>query len=117
MMIPNEDCLTAAEQIYLHRLLYKQKLSGGRCLFFMEALTEIFPGSDCYYHVLEKIFILSLPYKRDERNEERMNYLRYWFFDVTARLQTYWEYPFGIIGFKKTMIINQMRIHGARKDL
>lgn len=117
MIIPNEDCLTTDELIYLQRLLNQQKLNGGRCLFFVEALTEIFPGADCYYYESEKSFILSLPYKKNERNEKRLEYLKYWFLDVTAKLQTYWEYPFGIIGLKKTMIINNMKIYGARKDL
>ena len=116
-MKPNEDCLTVEERTHLQKLLDLQKLSGGRRLYFEEALAEIFPGTDCYYYRPDKKFILSLPYEETEINRQRVNYLRYCFFDITAEWQLYWHYPVGIIGRKKTMRLNEMKIYGAGRDV
>lgn len=115
-MLPKEDCLTANEQKKLLELLERQKLSSGRYLYFFEALTELFPGTNCYYYAPEKKFLLSLPYQQTTNNEARLQYLCYWFLDVTVKYQTYWEYPFGIIGKNDTMHIDQMRLYSEERD-
>ena len=116
-MMPNADCLSIQEQIRLQKLLNLQKINEGRKLYFEEALPIIFPGAECYYYMPDEQFLLFIPYKETEHHKLRLHYLCYYFFDITAKVQLYWEHPFGIIGRKNTMVLNHMRIHGSGKDL
>ena len=115
-MVSDENCLTVSEQEKLQEILYKQRLSLGRTLYFENALAELFPGADCYYYKPKKEFLLYVPYLKNEYNEQRMRYLFYWFLDVTAKLKIYWQYPFGIMGKEKTMHIGNMRLYGTGKE-
>ena len=112
MMMPNVDCLSHQEQIRLQKILSLQKINEGRKLYFEEALPIIFPSAECYYYEPDEKFLIFIPYKETERNKLRLHYLCYYFFEITAKLQTYWEYPFGIIGRKKTMVLNHTRLYG-----
>ena len=117
MMMPNVDCLSLQEKIQLKKILNLQNINEGRKLYFEEALPIIFPGAEFYYYEPDEKFLIFIPYKETEHNKLRLHYLCYYFFDITARLQPYWEYPFGIIGRKKTMVLNHMKLYGSRKDL
>lgn len=116
-MKPNADCLSPQEQTQLGEILDLQRINEGRRLYFEEALPIIFPGAECYYYMPDEKFLLFIPYKETEHNKLRLHYLCYYFFDISAKLQPYWEYPFGIIGRKKTMVLNRTRLYGNGKDL
>lgn len=115
-MIPSADCLSPQERAQMQKLLDLQKRNEGRKVYFEDALSIIFPGADCYYYKPDEKFLIFVPYRETEYNKERLRYLCYYFFEITAKFETYWEYPFGIIGRAKTMRLNCMKIYGLGKD-
>lgn len=115
-MIPSADCLSPQERAQMKKLLDLQKQNERRKLYFEDALSIIFPGADCYYYKPDEKFLISVPYRETEYNKERLRYLCYYFFEITAKFETYWEHPFGIIGRAKTMRLNRMKIYGLGKD-
>ena len=96
--------------------LRKQEEEDGRRLYFREAVKAIFPRSFLYFYHPDQKFLIYLPQAENAADEECMQLLRMLFLDVTAQMQLYWEYPFGIIGRNAMMRMNHMKLYGEGKD-
>lgn len=95
--------------------LRKQEEEDGRRLYFREAVKAIFPRSFLYFYHPDQIFLIYLPQAENAADEDCMQLLRMLFLDVTAQMQLYWKYPFGIIGRNAMMRMNHMKLYGEGK--
>jgi len=113
------DELTEVESDKVIALLYRQLKDNCRSLYFIDAISIIFPFSSCYYHTFDEKFILCLPYPEINRNIHRLRLVADLFLDVTNKYDAYWGRHIGIIGMDKTMQIGKIAIydHKLRKDL
>ena len=98
------------------RLLRKQESEQGRRLYFREAVKALFPQAALYFYHGDDIFLIYLPQAENGEDAGCMRLLVMLFLDATAKWQVYWEHPFGIIGRKRTMRLNNMRLYDAGKD-
>ena len=89
-------------------LLRYQEMDAGRRLYFREAVKAIFPQAQIYFYHKGRIFLINLPQRENDADRDCMKLISLLFLDVSAKWQIYWEYPFGIIGRKQTMRLNQM---------
>lgn len=110
------DQLAPERRKLVVRYLRQQEEAKGRHLYFREAVKAIFPQAGLFFYDTDAIFLLYLPQRENQADGDCLKLLRVLFFEATARLQVYWEYPFGIIGRKPTMRLNGMRLYAKRKE-
>ena len=92
-------------------LLYRQLQTGGRRLYFMEAMSVLLPSTSCYYHRQDKVFVLCIPFPANEANQHRFELTKDLFGDVTSKYKLFWGLHIGIVGVNKTMRIGQIAIY------
>ena len=109
--------LTFKRQRIVLDYLRRHEQSKGRKLYFREVVKAVFPSAGIYFYNPDTVFLICFPQEKNTSDEECIELLTDLFLDVTAKYQVYWEYPFGIIGRKKTMVLNHMKLYGSRKDL
>lgn len=92
-------------------LLHRQLQTGGRRLYFMDAMSVLLPGTSCYYHRRDKVFVLCILFPANETNQHRFELAKDLFGDVTSQYRVFWGVHIGIIGVNKTMRIGQFAIY------
>ena len=93
------------------KFLRQQESMNGRRLYFHEVLKEIYPQSKIYFYHVDNRFLIYLPQKENEYDQNCMELLKILFLDATDEYRIYWKYPFGIIEQKSTMQLDQTKVY------
>ena len=104
--------ISSERQKIVIEFLQRQDTENGRKLYFGDAVKAAFPKSIVYFYNLDEVFLVCLPTKENKEDKECMQLFENLFLDVTAKVQIYWEYPFGIIEQRQTMRMNHMKLCG-----
>ena len=105
--------ISSERQKIVIEILQRQDKENGRILYFGDAVKAVFPRSCVYFYNLDEVFLVYLQIKENKKDKECMQLLENLFLDVTAKIQIYWEYPFGIIEQMPTMRMNHMKLYGT----
>ena len=98
-------------QAVLQHYLLCQFLENGRKLYYREAVCACFNRARLYYYEEDKQFLLYLPQAENEADRDLIELIGWLFLEMSSKVRVFWQYPFGIIGRSKTMIISNMQLY------
>ena len=107
----NYSQLSKQEKVKILNLLRKKRNTHNKRSFFYEAVEEIFSNAKLYYYEYERKFLLYIQASPTEENTAKFSLLKDLFFDVTDKIEVFWEQHFGIIGRDETMCMDKMIIY------
>ena len=94
-------------------LIYLQRHEAAQGLksFFFDAVLQFFPAAKFYFYEWEKKFLIYIPANATEHNQNLLELLIFFLFDIGADYEIFWNRYFGIIDEVETMTIDQTVIY------